>query len=165
MLKTDPQYGVYPWWPEDGDDWLHPEDVIAARQMIPSWRVFRRDGRKNSYSILHYGAVRLRARPTLWIKMHAEGYDLGNWVEVKSRGIRNTPRTGIIREMRYNPWSKRIEYQIHDTYLPIETHYHAEDLRHIEPIQPNTWSHAIQNPSWPDNDDLADLQLDPLDSS
>ena len=38
-LKTDPKYGHYPWWPEDGDQWVHPEDIELARSMIPSPRV------------------------------------------------------------------------------------------------------------------------------
>ena len=43
-LKTDPKYGYFPWWPQDGNDWLHPDDVAIARSMIPSNRMFRRDG-------------------------------------------------------------------------------------------------------------------------
>ena len=62
-LKTDPKYGYFPWWPEDGDGWVHPEDVAAARTMIPSHRVFRRDGSEGDYLLLHYGDVTLRVRP------------------------------------------------------------------------------------------------------
>ena len=54
-MKVDPKYGYYPWWPEDGNDWVHPEDVELARQMIPSPRVFRRDGEQGPFVILHYG--------------------------------------------------------------------------------------------------------------
>ena len=43
-LKMDPQFGYFPWWPEDGDGWVHPEDVAIARSLIPSERVFCRDG-------------------------------------------------------------------------------------------------------------------------
>ena len=146
MLKTDPKYGVYPWWPEDGDDWVHPEDVATARRMIPGWRVFRRDGRVGPYVVLHYGDVRLRVRPTLWIKIRSEGLDIGDWVEVKSRGKKNTARTGTICEMLYNPWSKRLVYRILEHGLPIETLYHAEDLQPVEPTQPNVWSNAIRGP-------------------
>ena len=37
MLKTDPKYGVYPWWPEDGNDWLHPDDVATARTVYAKY--------------------------------------------------------------------------------------------------------------------------------
>ena len=144
MLKTDPKYGVYPWWPVNGDGWLHPEDVATARQMIPSYRVFRRDGRSGSFGVLHYGPIRLRVRPTLWLEVRPEGFEIGDWVEVKSRGMKNTPWTGRIREMRFDPWSKRIQYQLRVRDMPIETRYHAEDLLPIEPIQPNVWAREIR---------------------
>ena len=95
-LKTDPKHGYYPWWPEDGDDWVHPEDVAAARRMIPSTRIWRRDGaagRQGEYVVMHYGETRLRVRRTLWREAPYEGLDLGDWVEVRPRGLTNEPHT------------------------------------------------------------------------
>src|SRR3954451_2252478 len=109
-LKTDPKYGVYPWWPEDGDEWLHPEDIALARQLIPSPRVFRRDGEQGPFVLLHYGPLRLRVKRTLWQEVPHEGFDMGDWVEVLSRGMLNTPRTGVIREMHWDAASRAIQY-------------------------------------------------------
>lgn len=134
-MKTDPKYGHYPWWPEDGNDWLHPEDVELARQMIPSPRVFRREGEQGPFVILHYGNLRLRVKHTLWQEVDSEGFEIGDWVEVLSRGRRNTPRTGIIREIHWNPTERCLHYNITEAERPIPNDYFAEDLRHVEPTQ------------------------------
>ncbi len=135
-LKTDPKYGFYPWWPEDGDAWVHPEDVAAARHTIPSPRVFRRDGEHGPFVTLHYGQLQLRVKPTMWQEVPWEGYDVGDWVEVLSRGQKNTPRTGVIREMEWEPRSRSMRFYIDEAGHPVPNAYAAEDLRHVEPVLP-----------------------------
>ena len=132
-LKTDPKYGHYPWWPEDGDDWVHPDDVARARAMIPSERVFRRDGSEGDYLLLHYGEVTLRVRRTLWQEVEPEGFEIGDWVEVRTRGMHNEPRTGTIAEMLWDQHAGELRYQIVENDRLIETRYSREDLRHVEP--------------------------------
>lgn len=134
-MKIEPRYGYYPWWPEDGDDWLHPEDVELARELIPSTRVFRREGEHGSFVVLYYGDLRLRVKRTLWQEVSGEGYEIGDWVEVLSRGKRNTPRTGVIREMTYHPTERRMQFRITENDKPIPNDYFAEDLRPVEPTQ------------------------------
>jgi hypothetical protein len=131
-LKTDPKYGYFPWWPEDGNDWVHPNDVDLARSMIPSGRVFRRDGTDGQYVLLHFGDVTLRVRRTLWQEVPFEGFELGEWVEVLSRGMRNEPRTGQIREMLWDERARGIRYMIAENGVPIEQPYSRDDLRHVE---------------------------------
>jgi hypothetical protein len=134
-LKSDPKYGYFPWWPEDGDAWVHPEDVATARGMIPSGRVFRRDGASRDYVVMHYGPVRLRVLRTLWQEVEPEGYEIGDWVEVLSRGMLNEPRTGVIREMLWDERARALRYQITENDQPIERMYGREDLQHVEPPQ------------------------------
>lgn len=134
-LKIDPKYGYFPWWPENGNDWVHPEDVAVARAMIPSGRIYRRDGESGSYVVLHYGPIRLRVRRTLWCEVEPEGFEIGDWVEVRSRGWHNTPRTGTIREMFWDDHTRTIRYQVLENDLPIENLYAADDLRHVDPTQ------------------------------
>jgi hypothetical protein len=133
-LKTDPKYGYFPWWPEDGDDWVHPDDVAMARDMIPSGRIFRRDGSEGDYVVLHYGDVRLRVRRTLWQEVEPEGLELGEWVEVLTRGMRNDPRTGSIREMLWDGHEQQIRYQLIENGQLIEQHYARDDLQKVEPV-------------------------------
>jgi hypothetical protein len=132
-IKTNPKYGHYPWWPEDGDDWLHPEDVALARSVIPSGRIFRRDGEAGPFVMLHYGDVQLRVKRTLWHEVAYEGFDIGDWVEVLSKGMQNTPRTGVISEMEWDARERAIRYRIREVDTVIPTWYAADDLRPVEP--------------------------------
>jgi hypothetical protein len=133
-LKTDPKYGYFPHWPRDGNDWLHPEDVARARAMIPSPRVFRRDGVDGEYAVLHYGDVRIRVRPALWQEVEPEGIDIGEWVEILSRGMLNEPRTGTVREILWDEDARAIRYQISEAGQPIAHLYAREDLQRVEPV-------------------------------
>jgi hypothetical protein len=135
-LKTDPKHGFYPWWPEDGDEWIHPEDADSARGMIPSPRVWRRDGEHGPFVVLHYGPTRLRVKRTLWQEVPSEGFEIGDKVEVLSRGMKNTPRTGVIAEIHWEPRSHSMRYQITEGDTPIPNFYEADDLRHVEPPTP-----------------------------
>lgn len=131
-MKTDPKYGYYPWWPENGDDWIHPEDVELARRWIPSGRVFRRDGEVGPYVILHYGKDRLRVKRTLWQEVPWEGFDIDDHVEVLSRGSLNTPRICVIREVVWDVHDHALRYQVAENDTPIPNYYSADDLRHVE---------------------------------
>ena len=133
-LKTDPKYGCFPWWPEDGDAWVHPEDVAIARSMIPSDRVFRRESTSGTFLVLHYGEMQFRARPTLWLEVEPEGFEIGDWVEVLPRGMQNAPRTGTIREVLWDEGAKSLRYQITENGQPIPDRYTREDLKHVEPV-------------------------------
>lgn len=135
-LKVDPKYGCFPWWPEDGDNWVHPEDVATARQMIPSDRVFRRDGTSGEYLLMHYGDVTLRVRRTLWLEVPGEEFEIGDWVEVLARGMHNEPHTGTISEMLWDRDAGGMRYQIVANDRPVDAFYTRDDLRHVEPTGP-----------------------------
>lgn len=134
-MKVDPKYGYYPWWPEDGNDWVHPEDVELAREMIPSSRIFCRDGEQGPFVVLHYGDVLLRVKRTLWQEVAWEGYNIGDWVEVLSRGHRNTPRTAVIKEIVWDAHARAVRYQVAENNQPVPNFYAADDLRHVEPTR------------------------------
>jgi Family of unknown function (DUF6960) len=135
-LKTDPKYGCFPWWPENGDAWIHPDDVAKVREMIPSDRVFRRDGTSGDFLLLHYGDIILRVRRTLWQEIEPEGFEIGDWVEVLTRGMLNTPRSGVIAELLWDKESQALRYRIIENGQPIESLYARDDLRHIDPTPP-----------------------------
>jgi hypothetical protein len=132
-LKTDPKYGYYPCWPEDGDDWIHPEDVPLAQSLIPSGRVFRRDGEQRDLIVLHYGDRKLRVRRTLWQEVESEGFEIGDLVEVVPRGMQNAPRTGTIREMLWDEDAGGLRYQIDEAGVPLEILYSRDDLQPVTP--------------------------------
>ncbi|MEM9353642.1 MAG: hypothetical protein AAGA92_11570 [Planctomycetota bacterium] len=143
-MKQEPRYGYYPWWPEDGNDWVHPEDVELARRLIPSTRVFRRDGEQGEYVVLHYGEHRLRVKRTLWKEVQTEGFEIGGWVEVLSRGYANTPRTAMVQEVHWDKRRRRLEYEVVESDGPIDRRYTADDLRHVEPTAPPSLRHPVR---------------------
>ncbi|MGL4514065.1 MAG: DUF6960 family protein [Lacipirellulaceae bacterium] len=140
-LKVDPKHGYYPWWPEDGDAWVHPEDVALARRTIPGPRVWRRDGvvpaESGEYVVLHYGADRLRVRRTLWREAPFEGFSIGDWVEVRPRGLKNEPHTGHVREVWWDDHEQAVRYWITTADgTALERAFEADDLKHVEPTKP-----------------------------
>jgi len=128
-MKTDSRYGYYPWWPENGDEWVHPEDVAVARGMIPSKRIWRRDGTLGPFVFLHYGEVNIRVRPVLWVEVNGEGIELGNWVEVLSHMQKNTHCIGQVREMFWNMYTRSIGYRIQSSQQIEPKTYASSDLR------------------------------------
>jgi hypothetical protein len=135
-LNTEPRYGYYPWWPVDGDNWVHPEDIERTRALIPSLRVWRRQGIRGPFVLLHYGPLRLRVRPTLWIEVSSEGLEVGDWVEVCSRMMRNTYRIARIGEMIWDERARSIRYQVHQRGQLLPAWLTRADLRPVEPISP-----------------------------
>jgi hypothetical protein len=136
-LKTDPKYGYFPWWPEDGDAWVHPEDVATARAMIPSARVFCRDGTAGELVVMRYGDIAIRVRRTLWQEVEPPTFNIGDWVEVRTRGMQNEARTGVVREMVWDERDQAVRYQIHENGRPIEQLYAEDDLQRVEPPRPS----------------------------
>ena len=110
-MKIEPRYGYYPWWPQNGDDWVHPEDVALARRLIPSPRVVRREGA-------------------------SEGLEMGDWVEVLSRMRANDPRTGVVCEIHWDDRARGLRYQVRDNDRAIPNWFSAEDLRPLAPPSP-----------------------------
>ena len=133
-LKTDPKYGYFSRWPEDGDAWLHPDDVAIARTLIPSNRVFCRDGMDGEFHILRYGDITLRVRPALWQEVHDEGLAIGDWVEVIPHGMTNEPRTGVIRAVLWDERNRAMSYQIVENDTPIADFYSREDLKRVDRV-------------------------------
>jgi hypothetical protein len=130
-MRREPAYRVYPWWPEDGDAWIHPDDVRLARRLIPSTRVFRRVGREGPYLVLSYGRLRLRVKPTLRQTVRGDGLDLGDRVEVCSRMGKNRPLVATIGDMRWNARDRVIHYRLRSRNMTLARRYTAEDLRPV----------------------------------
>ncbi|MEN1678716.1 MAG: hypothetical protein AAGJ46_03935 [Planctomycetota bacterium] len=140
-LKTDPRYGHYPWWPEDGDGWLHPEDVELARRTLPSPRIWRTDGRiltklddaaGGPFIVLHYGADRLRVRPRLWQEVPRPQFEIDDLVEVLPHGMQNDPVTGRVREVLWDDTKHRVIYQLDVADRLVETRYTKDDLKPVD---------------------------------
>lgn len=132
-LKLEPKYGYFPRWPENGDQWLNPEDAPLARQVLPSLRVWRREGQEDGYHILRYGRLALRVRPALWQEVPTPRFHIGDMVEVRTRLMKNEPRTGAVREVIWDERQSQHVYQIEEQGAPVDDHYSAADLKPVAP--------------------------------
>ncbi len=134
MIQQPPRYGYFPRWPEDGYDWIHPEDVNVARGMIPSMRIWRRESTSGPLVVLHYGESRVRVRRALWVEVEPEGIEIGDTVEVLSRMRKNTYRIVTVCEMLWDPQARSITYRVQSRHRRLPNAYRREDLRPVEPV-------------------------------
>ncbi len=123
-----PDCGVYLVWPQDGLEWIHPDDVALVEAWIPSSRVFRRHSFDGEYYRLQYGDQTVRAKPTMWRRIDDEGFSVGDRVEILSNFHENEPGLGIIKEMRFEKSSSRILYSLESREMPLPRCFVAADL-------------------------------------
>jgi hypothetical protein len=123
-----PDCGVYLFWPEEGTDWIHPDDLSIVEGWIPSTRVFRRHSYDGVYYRLQYGVDVLRVKPTLWLKVADEGFWVGDQVEVRGLLMDREPCIATISEMTFDRVTSRILYQLIHREMPLPNTYTSDDL-------------------------------------
>ncbi len=115
-LKRPPKHGVCLWWSDRQPSWIHPEDEEMADAMVPGDRVFRRDECENysdrelGYSQFEYGDMKFRALPAIWLELKTAGYELGDFVQIKSQYGKRESMVATISEIKWNRLHRRIEY-------------------------------------------------------
>ena len=134
-LKRPPNYGVYRWWPEEGEDWIHPFDIGIVRQLIPGTRVFRREDLDEKYVLASYGDIQFRVKSTIWYEVAFEGFDVGDFVEIKSRMGKADPFIGQIKEMVWSQRYARIQYHLYRSDKIQVKAYLSEDLSPTDAIK------------------------------
>lgn len=133
-LRRPPCYGAYLWWPEEGLDWVHPEDVGLATILIPSNRVFCRQDSEAPYSLLQYGEQKIRVKPTLWFEVESEGYDLDDLVEIKSKMGKLKPMVATIADIFWNRHDRKIDYFLNSAGRRLDRAYRSEDLQMVQAL-------------------------------
>ncbi len=124
-----PQYGLMPRWPENGDAFIHPDDVSLVSRLIPSERVLRRDSYDGTYYHYRYGDLSFRMRPCLWLPIEAEGLDLADEVETIGVGMERELFIGVVTGMYYVRRKGRILYRLSRGDQTIGRLYVREHLR------------------------------------
>jgi hypothetical protein len=132
MPLIDRQFGIFPRWPENGTEWIHPDDVETLTALIPSNRIFLREWTGGPYSLLIYGDLTVRANPAMWEPVLEPEYRIGDEVEICSLMGKNEPGLAVIREMYWDPYLKCARYELeqHDIRLPHT--FTGADLRPVE---------------------------------
>lgn len=133
-LSVLPKHG-FCLWPEDGEDWIHPNDLEIARSLIPSKRVFRKEDcsdpilKNLGYAEYAYGDRSFRGLPSLWHEVMTEGYELGDTVELKSGYGKLRPIIADITGMYWNRKVQAIEYELEKNGVPQPNRYQANQFR------------------------------------
>ncbi len=132
-LKRPPVYGVYRWWPVNGEAWIHPFDIGIVKRLVPGNRVMRREDLDETWLRVSYGPIRFRVKSTIWYEVAYEGFDIGDYVEIKSRMGRAEPYVGQIRDMFWNHRYRHIEYFLYRSETPQVRPYQADDMALLDP--------------------------------
>ncbi len=126
-----PDYGYIPRWPEDGTDFIHPEDVSEVAGMFPGYRVFRRDSFNGRFFVCSYGKIRFRLRSCLWTKVKGDGIDIGQRVETTGICMSRELFVGRVRSMQYSRRERSILYGLERNGVPVPQPFRAHELRPI----------------------------------
>ena len=124
-----PDYGCIIRWPQDGQGFIHPDDVPIATRCLPSERVLRRDRFDGVYYHYSYGTLRFRLRPAMWIQVKAEGMDVGDQVETIGLGLERELFVARIWGMYFVQRKGRILYRLKRSGNPVPGLFAAHQLR------------------------------------
>jgi len=133
-LSVLPKHG-FCLWPEDGQDWIHPNDLEVALQLIPSKRIFRKEDcsdpilKRLGYVEYSYGDRSFRGLPSLWHEVATEGYELGDTIELKSANGKLRPIIADIDGMFWNRHEQVVEYEIVKNGVPQPNRYQSNQFR------------------------------------
>ncbi|MEM1067758.1 MAG: hypothetical protein AAGG48_18505 [Planctomycetota bacterium] len=126
-----PDYGCIARWPQDGQGFIHPDDVPIATRCLPSERVLRRDRFDGVYYHYRYGSLRFRLRPTLWRKVETDGIDIGDQVETIGVGMERELFVARIWGMYFVQQKGRILYRLKRSDKPVPGLFPADQLKLI----------------------------------
>lgn len=152
-----PDYGCFPRWPADGDDFIHPDDRSKVARFIPSERVLKREAFDGTYYHYLYGKLRLRLRPTMWLKVAHEGIDIGDEIETIGRSLQRELFVATIWGMYFVRRKGCILYRLKRGEMPVPRLYAAKDLRLLtekQHVSERTFDYRA--PKW---DGTGDLQI------
>ncbi|TWU16045.1 hypothetical protein [Allorhodopirellula heiligendammensis] len=148
-MNTFPQYGLMPRWPENGEGFIHPEDISIVSRLIPSERVLRRESFDGQYYHYHYGEFRFRLLPCMWLPIAGEGLDIGDDVEAIGVGMERDLFVGVITGMYYVRRKGRILYRLRrgaQMQKRLYLHEHLRLLSTKQHVRPGEIEHPT--PTW-----------------
>lgn len=65
MNESCKKSALYPWFPERGEELIHPDDLSAIVKLMPYGKVFKFCGNVNDFAVIEYGAQSFRVKPDL----------------------------------------------------------------------------------------------------
>ena len=144
-----PDYGCFLRWPEDGQGFIHPEDVAIVSRCLPSGRVFRRDSFDGVYYHFSYGRIRMRLRPCMWLQVTPDGIDVGDKVETIGVGLEREQFVAEVLGMYFVARKGCILYRLRrgDSIVPqLFARKHLRLLTDKSTLRPSDMEHP--SPQW-----------------
>ena len=124
-----PDYGCFLRWPEDGQGFIHPDDVATVMKLIPSTRVMKRLSFDGVYYHYGYGQLRFRLRPAMWLAVRDEGIEIGDQVETTGLGLEREHFVAKVWGMYYVPRKGCILYRLRRGDQVAPRLYKGDQLR------------------------------------
>ncbi|WP_390895622.1 hypothetical protein [Stieleria tagensis] len=124
-----PDYGCFLRWPENGQSFIHPDDVPIATRLIPSPRVLKRMSFDGTYYHYRYGSFRFRLRPAMWLSVRDDGIDIGDQVETTGLGFERERFVASVWGMYYVSRKGCILYRLQRVERVVTKLYSADQLR------------------------------------
>ena len=72
--------------------------------------------------------VRLRMKPVLWDEVPADGFNVGEEIEIRSNWGKNDPDLATIREMTWSQYHGGIRYLVRQRGMEVAREFTAEDF-------------------------------------
>lgn len=126
-----PDWGVYLRWPEDGNDWIHPEHTALAQTLIPSRRIFNRTDWDGEFYHLNYGKHHLRVRPSMWTPIGPIDLCIEQQVELLAQFGKHDPGIFRIEDILYTPEHQSVEFILRRGDIVLETPFTRQDIKPI----------------------------------
>jgi hypothetical protein len=124
-----PDFGCFLRWPENGQGFIHPDDVATVTRVVPSPRVLKRISFDGVYYHYVYGGLRFRLRPAMWLPVRTEGIEIDDQVETKGVGLEREQFVATVWGMYYVQRKGCILYRLRRGEQVVPRLYPADHLR------------------------------------
>lgn len=124
-----PDYGCFLRWPENGQGFIHPDDVPTVTRLIPGPRVLKRHSFDGVYYHYSYGNIRFRLRPAMWQQVSIDGIEIGDLVETTGIGLEREQFVASVWGMYYVQRKGCILYRLRRAERVVPRLYSADQLR------------------------------------
>ena len=124
-----PDYGCFLRWPQNGQSFIHPDDLATVSRLIPSPRVIQRRSFDGTYYHFQYGQLQFRLRPAMWLAVQSEGIDIGDKIETTGLGLERDRFVAIVWGMYFVQRKGCILYRLRRAGQVVTTLYSREQLK------------------------------------
>jgi hypothetical protein len=144
-----PDYGCFLRWPENGQAFIHPEDVATVTRLIPSPRVIKRRAFDGTFYHFQYGKLHFRLRPAMWLPIRSEGIEIGDRVETTGMGLERERFVAEVWGMYYVQRKGCILYRLRRAQQVVPKLYPLDQLKLLtdkSTVRPGTTKY--RSPHW-----------------